>query len=235
VSGAGGREDPNPTRPLNLLAQGWEAVLDLLYPPLCVLCGERLSRHERVVCTRCWARVERWDGEVTLEACKRVSPIYAAGLFKAPGPGKDDDPDPMRGIIRNLKYRNKRSLARRLGEWMAGSLPGGEGFDAVIPVPLHSARKRERGYNQSELLAREVAARLGIPVLTRALKRVRNTRSQTGLKREERLLNVQGAFRVKDKPAVSGKAVLLVDDVTTTGATLEACGEALILAGAGKA
>ena len=117
---------------------------------------------------------------------------------------------------------------------MAGSLPGGEGFDVVIPVLLHSGRKRERGYNQNDLLYREVAARLGIPVLTRALKRVRNTRSQTGLKREERLLNVKGAFRVKDKPAVSGRAVLLVDDVTTTGATLEACGEALILAGAGK-
>jgi ComF family protein len=177
--------------------------------------------------------VERGDWEVALEACKRVHPIYAAGLFKAKGPGKDD-PDLMRGIIHNLKYRNKRSLARRLGEWMAGTLQGGEGFDVVIPVPLHSARRRERGYNQSDLLAREVAAHLGIPFLTRALKRVKNTRSQTGLKREERLLNVQGAFRVKDKPAVSGKAVLLVDDVTTTGATLEACGEALALAGAGK-
>ena len=208
-------------------------MLDFLYPPLCVLCHERLSRGERVVCSRCWAKVERWDGEVALEACKLVRPIYAAGLFRAKGPEKED-PDPMRGIIHNLKYRNKRSLARRLGEWMAGALPGGEGFDVVIPVPLHSARKRERGYNQSDLLAREVAARLGIPVLTRALKRVKNTRSQTGLQREERLLNVQGAFRVKDKPAVSGKAVLLVDDVTTTGATLEACGEALILAGSGK-
>jgi len=186
-----------------------------------------------VVCSRCWAKVERGDWEVALEACKLVRPIYAAGLFKAKGPGKDD-PDLMRGIIHNLKYRNKRSLARRLGEWMAGTLQGGEGFDVVIPVPLHSARRRERGYNQSDLLAREVAAHLGIPFLTRALKRVKNTRSQTGLKREERLLNVQGAFRVKDKPAVSGKAVLLVDDVTTTGATLKACGEALILVGAGK-
>ena len=216
------------------MALGWEAAADFFYPPLCVLCHERIPREERVVCSRCWAKVERWEGEVPLSGIRFVKPVYAAGLYRSPSPDEEEGREPMREIIRHLKYRNKKSLSKHLGEMMVET-PGSNGhWDAVLPVPLHHARKRERGYNQSDLLAREVGRKLGIPVLEKALQRVRNTKSQTGLEREERLLNVKGAFRVKDKQAVSGKAVLLVDDVTTTGATLEACGEALALAGGVK-
>jgi ComF family protein len=219
---------------MNPLAQGWEAVLDFLYPPLCVLCHERVPRGERAVCSRCWAKVERWEGEVPLSGIRFVRPVYAAGLYRSLSPDEKEGREPMREIIHHLKYRNKRSLSRHLGEMMAETLGSNVDWDAVLPVPLHRARKRERGYNQSDLLAREVGRKLGVPVLEKALQRVKNTKSQTGLEREERLLNVQGAFRVKDKQGVSGKAVLLVDDVTTTGATLEACGEALALAGGVK-
>jgi competence protein ComFC len=219
---------------MKLLVRGWEAALDFLYPPLCVLCRERLSREERVVCSRCWARVERWEGEVPRDGTRLVSPVYAACIYKATEQGMQDDHEPMQGIVHNLKYRNKRSLAKRLGKIMAEAVDTLSLPEAIIPVPLHSARKRERGYNQSDLLAREIGQRLEVPVLERALKRIKNTKSQTGLRREKRLENVKGAFRVRDAGAIRGRTVLLVDDVTTTGATLEACGEALALAGSIK-
>ncbi len=209
---------------MNLILRGWEAALDFLYPPLCVLCKERLARGERVACSRCWARVERWDGEITLTGGKFIHSSYASALFD----------ESMRGIVHHLKYKNKKSLALRLARMMTEALGNAARPDAVVPVPLHSARKRERGYNQSELLAKEAGQRLGVPVLVKALKRIRNTPSQTGLDREQRIQNVKGAFRARDSSTILGKRVLLVDDVTTTGATLEACGEALALAGAGK-
>ncbi len=219
---------------MNLILRGWEAALDFLYPPLCVLCKERLARGERVVCSRCWARVERWDAEVPLEGARVVKPVHAAGLFAMADRGQPEEKDPLRGIVHHLKYRNKKSLAQRLGRMMAEAVERSPELDAVIPVPLHSARRRERGYNQSELLSAEVGQNLGLPVLKNALKRIKNTPSQTGLDREQRIQNVKGAFRARDSSTILGKRVLLVDDVTTTGATLEACGEALALAGAGK-
>lgn len=177
--------------------------------------------------------MERWEGEVPREGARLVNPVYAACTYQVQ-PQDGQDQDPMRGIIHNLKYRNKKSLAERLGKMMAEAVEATSLPEAIIPVPLHSARKRERGYNQSELLARQIGQRLEVPVLERALKRTRNTKSQTGLRREQRLENVKGAFRVKDAGAIRGRTVLLVDDVTTTGATLEACGEALALAGSIK-
>jgi competence protein ComFC len=178
--------------------------------------------------------VERWEGEVPRDGARLVSPVYAACIYKATVQGIQDDQEPMQGIVHSLKYRNKRSLAKRLGKIMAEAVAMPSLPEAIIPVPLHPARKRERGYNQSELLAREVGSHLGLPVMNRALKRIKNTPSQTGLRREKRLENVKGAFRVRETDAVKGRTVLLVDDVTTTGATLEACGEALALAGATK-
>lgn len=213
-----------------LLVRGWEAVLDFFYPPLCVLCRERLSRKEKVVCSRCWARVERWEGEVPRDGARLVKPVYTACIYQSQ-PGEEDK-EPMRGIIHNLKYRNKKSLAKPLGKMMVEALDRSLLPEVIIPVPLHPARKRERGYNQSELLAREVGIHLNLPVMNQVLKRIKNTPSQTGLARDKRLENMRGAFRIKDASAVREKKVLLVDDVTTTGATLEACGEALVLAGA---
>jgi ComF family protein len=133
----------------------------------------------------------------------------------------------MREAIHRLKYSNSRDLAAPLGEmmvsyWQDVHLPA----DVIIPVPLHSRRLRDRGYNQSALLARELGKGVGLPVLENALVRVRETSPQVDLNAEERKENVRGAFHCPDDQ-LAGKRVLLVDDVYTTGATLEACNLAL--------
>lgn len=138
---------------------------------------------------------------------------------------------PLREAIHALKYNGMRVLAEPLGEiladyWRLAVLPS----SIVVPVPLHEARLRQRGYNQSLLLAKSFAARVGLPVESRALIRQRNTRCQVELSPAERRINVEGAFRCHPG-ALVGECVLLIDDVLTTGATLEACASALLDAG----
>src|SRR6185436_13251305 len=133
--------------------------------------------------------------------------------------------DPMRGIIHHFKYSSRVSLAKPLGPLLRECFAA-EGFEAkvVLPVPLHRARARERGFNQAELLARQ----LGLEVNTRLLKRRKNTPSQTGLSRSQRTLNLAAAFKVRGKPP---ETVLLVDDVYTTGSTIHEIAKTLKRAG----
>lgn len=134
----------------------------------------------------------------------------------------------LRDIVHALKYDGRRTLARRLGEMLARS--GAEvldGADLAVPVPLHRSRLRERGFNQ----AAEIASHLGLPVAD-ALRRVRATPSQTDLPAAKRHANVRGAFAARRRVPVSGRTVVLVDDVSTTGATLDACARVLLDAGA---
>lgn len=133
----------------------------------------------------------------------------------------------MREAIHRLKYSNSRDLAAPLGEmmvtyWQDVHLP----TDVIVTVPLHARRLRQRGYNQAALLARELGRGVGLPVLENALIRVRDTSPQVDLNAKERKENVRGAFHCPDD-RLAGKNVLLVDDVYTTGATLEACSMAL--------
>lgn len=139
---------------------------------------------------------------------------------------------PLRRAIHAFKYNYTRDLAVPLGEmlatfWRAFPLPA----DVVVPVPLHPRRLRERGYNQSALLAVYLGECTGLPVLTESLHRIRHTRSQARLDARQRKQNVAGAFACLGD-AVRGRSVLLVDDVCTTGATLEACSVALKEGGA---
>jgi ComF family protein len=102
----------------------------------------------------------------------------------------------------------------------------------MIPVPLHIRRLRERGFNQALLLVRELSKRMGIPYQERALKKIKDTPVQIALKKRERRKNLRGAFQVKDREAIRGKAIVLVDDVYTTGATINECSRTLLKAGA---
>ena len=124
-----------------------------------------------------------------------------------------------------------KPLSKPLGAYLTRALPLDEPFDAVAPIPLHWARHFQRGFNQAELLAGEIARRRSIPVL-RAVRRVRATRTQTGLSNAKRRQNVAGAFRARRRCSVRGLRILLVDDVMTTGATGSACAAALKRAGA---
>ena len=135
--------------------------------------------------------------------------------------------------IRRLKYEDCPFLARPLGQLLRGACRAASlKADVVVPAPLHPRRLAERGYNQSALLARHVAAEIGAPLYARALERTVDTPPQVDLSAEERRANVAAAFAVRQRAAVYGRTVLLVDDVLTTGATFDACRNTLLAAGA---
>jgi ComF family protein len=135
-------------------------------------------------------------------------------------------------VVGALKFEGRMSLASPLAAEMVNGVPPGARVEIVTPVPLHPARQRERGYNQSRLLAEELAVRIEAPFVEGILRRRRATRAQAGLGPEERRENMKEAFEVVKPGTVRGRSVLVVDDVVTTGATLDACMEALESAGA---
>jgi ComF family protein len=162
--------------------------------------------------------------------CRRGLTPYEAGASLGPFEGG------LRTLVHELKYRGRRRVAARLAELFVGDdavrsllTPGA----VLVPVPLHPLRRRERGFNQSELLACELARRSGLAVAETALVRRKDTAPQTGLSAADRRRNVAGAFAVRRRAAVAGRRVVLVDDVFTTGATALACARALHDAGAG--
>jgi ComF family protein len=211
-----------------------DAILNLLFPQSCVLCGTQVfERRWSAACPPCWLKLEPIPRPFCLQcgmpaaaietlcgACRRGDHAFdfARSLFLFN--------DPMRGIIHHLKYSARVSLAKPLGEPLRDCLALG-GFEAnvVVPVPLHRARVRERGFNQAELLARQ----LRLQVDARLLKRRKNTPSQTGLSRSQRALNLSAAFEVRGSPP---ETVLVVDDVYTTGSTLHEVAKTLKRAGA---
>jgi ComF family protein len=139
----------------------------------------------------------------------------------------------LRRAIHLLKYERMTPLTRPLGERLALAAAELTGFDAIVPAPLHWRRRWDRGFNQADLLAREVSRRTGIPI-DRRLLRTRSTPPQAGLSAAERRRNVQGAFAAAGKSAIRGKRLIIIDDVMTTGATLEACARVLKRAGASQ-
>ena len=143
--------------------------------------------------------------------------------------------EPIITAIHRFKYRGEIFLVPYLSEFLIELCRRhklNERIDCVVPVPLHPTRFRERNFNQSELLGCEIAACFSLPVLNRTLIRLRNTPSQTGLSGKERMTNVSDAFRVSNPLTFKGRRCLLVDDVLTTGATLNACRNRLLAAGA---
>jgi len=137
----------------------------------------------------------------------------------------------LRKLIHLFKFGGVRPLARVFGGFLKRALPIEEGFDLVVPMPLHWRRRWQRGFNQAALLARQIAPRFGVPVSS-VVGRRRATKSQAGLTHAKRRANVSGAFRIKRGTRLDGMRVLLVDDVLTTGATAAACARALKRAGA---
>jgi ComF family protein len=209
-------------------------VLDLIFPARCIGCGEgssllcaacRLALPEAANprCMRCWRPQAASN---TCSSCRAEPPAFDGlrAAFVHTGVARE--------LVRGLKYRGMTALAEPMGSLLAGAMREHRlVVDLVVPVPLSGLRRRTRGYNQAEELARALGRAAGLPVWPKALERTRHTAPQAGSGAEERLRNVAGAFRVRDDE-VNGRRVLIVDDVTTTGATLSACSDALKGAGA---
>ncbi|MBI3563729.1 MAG: ComF family protein [Elusimicrobia bacterium] len=199
--------------------------------PLCPACAAALPAPPDPACVRCGAALgARRD---FCGAC--AGRLFACRLVRARAAHRG----PAAALVHAFKFRGLRGAAREAGRLMAADLPRRpelSGFDAVVPVPLHPARRRERGYNQAELLAREVAAATGLPLLD-ALERRRAASPSWGLGRERRRAGLAGAFAARAGAAEScaGRRLLLIDDVCATATTLEECALALRRAGAADA
>ena len=215
---------------MSTLKQYFEGLCNLIWPPHCAVCGTLLGVGEEFVCTECRNQSPLTDfaGQYGNPLEERFWGIYrieqAATLFWfTEGSG-------WRDMIHRFKYNGEWRLAEKLGAWLGAELKHSQRFDEVdmiIPVPLHWAKRLWRGYNQSEIIARGIASRLGVPMRARALCRTRFTRSQTTKLATERWGNVSGIFKVRKAEQLRGHHILLVDDVFTTGATISACIAAL--------
>ncbi len=220
------------------------ALISLLYPPSCAVCLEPVG-FEDYLCPECAGKAPRikppfcatcsepFAGAITdsfscANCAHRVLHFEAAvAVYRSRGV--------VRKVIHDFKYGRQLYLRFPVAEWLAETMDdprlAGRRFDRVVPVPLHPARKRERGFNQAELLAEMLAAHTGIPCAP-VLERIRYTTTQTAFDRSERMENLHDAFRLRKKADVRGWRVLLIDDVLTTGSTLSECARVLKAQGA---
>lgn len=209
----------------------WTRILDLISPRQCVICGERLSITERAVCSSCYLHLPRTTYQFTpydnpmAQLFWGLAPISRAAALFFYEPHAE-----AAQLIYDLKYADRPDIGEDIGRMMAEEMQMADyfaGVDVIIPVPLSSKRKRQRGYNQSEMIARGIHEITNIPVMHRALKRKHFHQSQTSLMRHQRQENVAEMFELRDAKGLEDKHILLVDDVCTTGATLIACANTL--------
>jgi ComF family protein len=224
----------------------WRAFVDFFLPPKCPFCGDLTdSFSSDRPCPSCLSRIKFFspprcprcgigfpspsDQDHLCSGCLNGEPPFAKARSLCPYEGL------IAEIIPRFKFGGVASLAKPLGillaEYRDPEFPF-SGIDLLIPVPLHIRRLRERGFNQSLLLAREVSRRRSIPLNFTALQRSRQTQPQTQLSGPQRQKNVRGAFEVRSAGVLVDKRVLLIDDVFTTGATVQECAKALLDAGA---
>lgn len=190
---------------------------------LCPDCRALVAEDHRPGCQRCGRRGTR------KRDCSRCAPIFPSALSVLRAGFAFDGP--MRSAVHQFKYAREHERGRHLGRMLAArfeSLFPKAGIDAIVPVPLHPRRLRERGFNQSEILAEELVPVCGAPLIS-AVRRSRHTTPQASLRSEQRLRNLAGAFVPVDdhRHSIDGRNVLIVDDVTTTGATIAAVADAL--------
>lgn len=209
-----------------LIRSAIDDLSDLVYPRLCAGCGIQHPVPPSALCAGCQLDLPRTDyhlhkeNPMTRMIRGRFPFDRASAMFYFT---KDSG---VQHLMHRIKYLGRKEAAWSLGRAYGRDLRASGGYAEirlVIPVPLHPVREHERGYNQSAWFGRGIAEGLGVDPLDRALERVRRTETQTHKSRMERLANTEGAFRVRQIRACRGKHVLLVDDVMTTGATLEAC------------
>lgn len=215
-----------------LLIKDWlGSFLSLFFPRCCLACGKPLAKGEECICTMCNINLPRTnyhlqkDNPVEQLFWGKI-PLERATSFFYYRKGSD-----FRQILHQLKYGGQKELGAIMGRYMASELLSSgffKGIDVIVPVPLHKKKQQLRGYNQSEWIARGIAAVTGIPIDMELVVRRKNTETQTRKSTFERWENVDGIFELHSSENLQGKHVLIVDDVLTTGATTVACASALI-------
>ena len=209
----------------------WTRIVDFIAPRSFVICGRRLSPTERSLCSVCVLHLYRTTFQFTPEDNEMAQLFWgllpvertAALIYYEPR-------SETAALIYKLKYGHRPDIGEDLGRIMAEEMkPAGflDGIDILLPIPLSKKRYWQRGYNQSEMLARGMSEVTGLPVITKAVRRTNFRQSQTSLTRKERQENVEGTFVLRHPELLENKHVLLIDDICTTGATLLACSEAI--------
>ncbi len=200
--------------------------INLIFPNCCFICDDWLARGEKYICTSCNYHLPRTNGHKHAEN-DYSNRLYGRGPFehvlaylKFIKKGK------TQRLLYHLKYENQPAVGEMLGLWYGNDLKEGglaDAFDLIVPVPLHKSKLRKRGYNQSDSFAKGLSIALDVPWESKIISRTQKSETQTRKGRMERWQNVAHIFKLTDATAVAGKRILLVDDVLTTGATLEAC------------
>jgi ComF family protein len=211
---------------MNCLYDLWDDFISLLFPRLCYGCGNHLMRNETLICTECYVLIPRTNFH--LKPDNPVSQLFWGRCLveKAAAFSFYTKDSRIRKLIHQLKYRGIKEIGSELGRIYGNSLKSSgflEEIDLIIPVPLHPSKKRRRGFNQSDLISHGISETTGIPVDSDLLVRKTVTNTQTRKSRYDRWTNVQDIFRVTDQGRLKDMHILLVDDVITTGSTIEAC------------
>lgn len=210
--------------------------LDLVFPPICICCQYRLINGEKFICLSCLNKIPTTDyhnnprnnleqflsGRFPFTNAASYAHFVKEGLIQK--------------LIHELKYRNNPELGLFLGEMCAYSLKDSsfiKSIDFLVPVPIHPKREKIRGYNQSLKIAEGISNKLSIPILSNNLIRIIDNPSQTKQSKNERWLNTENIFDLRDYNVLEGKHILLIDDIITTGSTIESCAKAILKKGEG--
>ena len=207
--------------------------IGLIYPNVCAACGNTLFKQEKYICTKCLYFLPKTNFHLEKDnpVCQlfwgKVHIEHAAAFYFFHKGSK------YRYLIHSIKYQNLKELGYELGKKYGSELKKSDfykGIDIVVPLPLHPSKERSRGYNQSEWIARGIAERLNVKVDRNCIKRVIATETQTRKSKFDRWKNVENIFKITDTETLASKHILLVDDVLTTGSTIESCAAELLKA-----
>lgn len=216
---------------MNYFTDLWDDFISLLYPRLCYACGNHLLRNEKLICTECYVLIPRTNYHLAEE--NPVAQLFWGRCLieKAAAFSFYNKGSRIRNLIHSLKYKGIQEVGFELGRIYGLTLKS-SGFtkdiDLIIPVPLHPSKKRRRGFNQCDLISSGLSEVTGLPVDTDSLIRITVSDTQTKRSRYERWTNVEGIFMVTEPGNLRGRHILLIDDVITTGSTIESCTNELL-------
>ena len=209
----------------------WDAFWELIFPSrlCCIICGSSLGEGSQYgICRSCLEDMDFIEEKRWLQASFKTQEGKGIRMFSVISYKGN-----IKGLIYDFKYNQKTYIGRHLAEMMTEFLlKEGLSYDVIIPVPLYKKKEAKRGFNQSAIIAKYLGQNTGVEVMASNLQRVRNTAIMHTLNKQERIDNVKAAFSLKNPKAIYNKRILLIDDILTTGATINECGGILYEAGA---